>query len=292
MPCYAINCRCARSGPALFRARIITWPQLKFTRPFGQPRDYLQPRFTATLFFAIDFHRHEGRLVSAAGMPRLTRSSARLANMPQKSTPPAAAPGPTPKPVNAPVSTPSTTHLHFKDSSAFETWLSTHHATNPGTWLLISKKASTVPSITYDEAVNAALCHGWIDGQRKSHSATSFAQRFTPRRKGSIWSKRNVDRVAALTAAGRMLPAGQAEVDAAEADGRWERAYAGSREIEVPPELQSALEGNAEARRFLETLSRSQRYPFLFRIATAKRAETRERKARQFVELLAQGKTL
>lgn len=228
-------------------------------------------------------------------MPRLTRSSARLANTLAESTQQPTASAPPPKPVNKaankPMDTPTSTHHHFKDSPAFESWLSTN-ASSPGIWLLISKKGAPTPSITYDEALDAALCHGWIDGQRKSHSATTFAQRFTPRRKGSIWSKRNVDKVAALTAAGRMLPSGQAEVAAAKADGRWERAYAGSRDIGVPLELQSALEGNAEAWRFFETLSKTQRYPFLFRIATARKAETRERKARQFVELLAQGKTL
>lgn len=166
---------------------------------------------------------------------------------------------------------------HFKDSPAFASYLSSN-PTSPGIWLLISKKSSTVPSVTYDKAVNAALCHGWIDGQRKSHSASSFIQRFTPRRKGSIWSKRNVDKVATLTAAGRMLPAGQAEVELAKADGRWERAYAGSKDVEVPTELQAALEGNVEAKRFFETLTKSQRYAFLFRIATAKKAETRERR--------------
>lgn len=232
-------------------------------------------------------------------MPRQTRSSAKLANGVKDTAPPPAAPTPAAKPVNPPVNTAakapdSTTDLlYFPDSSAFESWLESNHASpTSGVWLRISKKASSTPSVTYDEAVDAVLCYGWIDGQRKSHDASSFVQRFTPRRRGSIWSKRNVDKVAALTASGRMRPAGQAEVDAARADGRWERAYAGSKTIEVTSEFQAALDGSAEARRFFETLSKSQRYPFLFRIATAKKAETRERKIRQFVELLAQGKTL
>lgn len=223
-------------------------------------------------------------------MPRLTRSSAKLASTLKNPVPPPAASPSAPKPVNAPTSAPT---LHFKDSAGFETWLESHHAnTAPGVWLKISKKASGIPSVTYHEAVGAALCYGWIDGQRKALDSTHFAQRFTPRRKGSIWSKRNVDRVAELEGAGRMRPAGRAEVEAARGDGRWERAYAGSRDIEVTPEFQAALEGNAEAARFFETLSKSQRYAFLFRIATAKRADTRDRKIRQFVELLAQRRTL
>ena len=235
-------------------------------------------------------------------MSRLTRSSARLANGLKNEAPPPAAPAPTPKRVKTPVSSTAdsstatsepTNLLHFKDSPAFESWLESRHASpTTGIWLRISKKTSATPSVTYDEAVNAALCYGWIDGQRKSHDANSFLQRFTPRRKGSIWSKRNVDKVAALTASGRMRPAGQAEVDAARADGRWERAYSGPKDIDATPEFQAALDANIEARRFFETLSKTQRYPFLFRIATAKKVETRERKVRQFVELLAQGKTL
>lgn len=179
--------------------------------------------------------------------------------------------------------------LHFEESTAFETWLQTHHSSqSPGIWVKISKKASGIPSVSYDEAVNAALCYGWIDGQRKGHDEQHFLQRFTPRRKGSIWSKRNVDRVGALVRSGRMQPAGQAEVDAAKADGRWEQAYAGSRDIEVTPDFQAALDRNSDAKRFFETLGKTQRYSFLFRIATAKRPETREKRIRQFVELLAQ----
>ena len=223
-------------------------------------------------------------------MSRLTRSSAKLAsalNSPA-STPTASRSAP--KSVNAPTSPPT---LHFKDSTAFETWLESNHTNAiPGIWLKISKKASGIPSVTYDEAVSAALCYGWIDGQRKALDATHFTQRFTPRRKGSIWSKRNVDRVAQLEGEGRMRDAGRKEVEAAKGDGRWERAYAGSRDIEVTPEFQAALDENAEARDFFETLSKSQRYGFLFRIATAKRADTRERKIRQFVELLARKQTL
>ena len=223
-------------------------------------------------------------------MPRLTRSSAKLARGAQNAAPSPRAPSPAPNAVN---DADSTEHLHFPDSTAFETWLESHHASpTSGIWLRISKKSSTTPSVTYDEALNAALCHGWIDGQRRSHSPSFFLQRFTPRRKGSNWSRRNVDKVAVLTASGRMKPAGQAEVDAAKADGRWARAYAGSATIEPTPEFRAALDANAAAKRFFETLSKTQRYPFLVRLAMVKKAETRERKARQYVELLARGETL
>ena len=158
--------------------------------------------------------------------------------------------------------------------------------------LKISKKGCAVASVTYDEAVDTALCFGWIDGQRKSHDESHFLQRFTPRRKTSIWSKRNVDKVAALVAAGRMRPAGQSEVDAAKADGRWEKAYAGSRTIEVPKDFEAALNRNKKAKNFFETLGKTKRFSFLWRIETAKRAETRKRRIDEFVSLLAQQKTL
>lgn len=255
--------------------------------------------FTVAVYRRVGYYCPKSQLFNTAGMPRLTRSSAKLASSVKDAAPPSEAPTPAPKRVNPPVVTavkvPESPNdfLYFPDASAFESWLETNHASpTSGVWLRISKKASSTPSVTYDEAVDAALCYGWIDGQRKSHDDSSFIQRFTPRRKGSIWSKRNVEKIATLTASGRMRPAGQAEADAAQADGRWERAYAGSRTIEVTPEFQAALDENMEARRFFETLSKSQRYPFLHRIATAKKAETKERKIRQFVELLAQGKTL
>lgn len=187
---------------------------------------------------------------------------------------------------------PQETHF-FKDASALESWLESRHADTPGgIWLKIGKKASGIASVTYDEVIDAGLCYGWIDGQRKSHDAHYFLQRFTPRRKSSMWSKRNVDKVDALTRSGRMRPAGQAEVDAARADGRWARAYGSSSTIEVPPDFREALAGSAVAARFFDTLNKSQRYSFLWRIETARRPETRQRRIRQFVDLLAERKTL
>lgn len=213
-------------------------------------------------------------------MSRTTRSAAKVLQT-------AAAPATSPAPASSlPI------HL-FQDAQAWETWLETNHSTETTSILLkISKKGCAVASVTYDEAVDTALCFGWIDGQRKSHDESHFLQRFTPRRKTSIWSKRNVDKVAALVAAGRMRPAGQSEVDAAKADGRWEKAYAGSRTIEVPKDFEAALNRNKKAKNFFETLGKTKRFSFLWRIETAKRAETRKRRIDEFVSLLAQQKTL
>lgn len=184
------------------------------------------------------------------------------------------------------------THL-FEDAKAWEAWLEENHASSTtGLWVKISKKGSAIASVTYDEAVDVALCFGWIDGQRKSHDEHHFVQRFTPRRKSSIWSKRNVEKVAALAAAGRMRPGGLAEVDAAKADGRWDKAYASSSTMVVPQDFAAALDGNKRAKNFFESLGRSKRYSFLWRIETAKRAETRKKRIDESVGLLAQQKIL
>jgi uncharacterized protein YdeI (YjbR/CyaY-like superfamily) len=180
----------------------------------------------------------------------------------------------------------------FENAAAWETWLEANHTETTGLWLKISKKGSGIASVTYDEALDVALCFGWIDGQKKSHDEHHFIQRFTPRRKNSLWSKRNVDKVAVLVAAGRMRQAGQAEIDAAKADGRFERAYSASSVMEVPEDFQAALDRNKKAKTFFEGLGKTKRYSFLWRIATAKREETRRRNIDRFVALLAEGKTL
>lgn len=190
------------------------------------------------------------------------------------------------------VSSESVPTLLFKDSNAWETWLQSHPDEKTGAWLKLSKKGASTPTPTYEQALDAALCYGWIDGQKKSHDDQHFLQRFTPRRKTSMWSKRNVDKVAGLVAAGRMQPAGQAEIDAAKADGRWERAYAGSSMIQVPEDFGAALARNKKAAKFFDALNKTQRYSFLWRIETTKRPETRQRKIVQFVELLAEHQTL
>ncbi|KAK3302634.1 bacteriocin-protection, YdeI or OmpD-associated-domain-containing protein [Chaetomium strumarium] len=180
----------------------------------------------------------------------------------------------------------------FEDAAAWERWLEANHADTMGLWLKISKKGSAIPSVTYEEALDTALCFGWIDGQKKSHDADHFLQRFTPRRRNSMWSKRNVEKVAALLAAGRMREPGLAEVESAKADGRWERAYSASSVMEVPADLQAALDRNKKAKTFFKGLGKTKQYSFLWRLATTKREETRKKKIEQFVGLLAEGKTL
>ncbi|KAK3322719.1 bacteriocin-protection, YdeI or OmpD-associated-domain-containing protein [Apodospora peruviana] len=198
----------------------------------------------------------------------------------------AAAPKPTPVPAAAlPI------HL-FDDASAWESWLETNHTETSGLWLKISKKGSEVASVTYEEALDTALCFGWIDGQRKSHDEHHFLQKFTPRRKNSMWSKRNVGKIATLVEAGRMRQPGQAEVDAAKADGRWQKAYSSQSSIEIPTDFEAALNRNKKAKTFFEALNKSKRYMFLMRIETAKRTDTRRKKIDQFVQLLAEHKTL
>ncbi|KAK4140939.1 uncharacterized protein C8A04DRAFT_39474 [Dichotomopilus funicola] len=182
--------------------------------------------------------------------------------------------------------------LFFENAKAWETWLDVNHADQTGLWLKISKKSSGIASVTYDEALDTALCYGWIDGQKKGLDADHFVQRFTPRRKNSLWSKRNVGKVAVLIDAGRMRESGQAEIDAAKADGRWEKAYAPPSTMEVPPDFQAALNRSKKAKTFFEGLGKSKRYAFLWRIETVKREETRKKKVEQFVALLAEGKTL
>jgi uncharacterized protein YdeI (YjbR/CyaY-like superfamily) len=180
----------------------------------------------------------------------------------------------------------------FASATAWRTWLAEHHASSPGVWLKVAKKGTGVVTVDVADAVELALCYGWIDGLRHGHDATYFRQRFTPRKPRSKWSQINRDRVEALIAAGRMRPAGQAQVDAAKADGRWDAAYAGSRTIEVPDDLTKALRRNAEARRAFAALDSANRYAILFRIHDAKRPETRARRIEQFVTMLEEGRTI
>src|ERR1700733_13682030 len=154
----------------------------------------------------------------------------------------------------------------FKDARAFEAWLKKNHARSDGLWLQIAKKGADAPSVTYPEAVEIALCWGWIDGQKKSLDEQHFLQRFTPRRARSIWSKINVDKAAALVEARRMQPAGQAQIDAAKADGRWAKAYDGARTSAVPDDLQAALDAAPKAKAFFATLSATNRYAVLWRV--------------------------
>ncbi|KAK0666935.1 hypothetical protein QBC41DRAFT_145258 [Cercophora samala] len=189
--------------------------------------------------------------------------------------------------------TPTPETLPFPTSASFTSWLAANHSTTPlGIWLKISKKNSNIPSVSYDEAIDCALCYGWIDGQRKALDSLYFLQRFTPRRKNSMWSKRNVEKVAALTLAGRMEEAGLAEVKRAQEDGRWDRAYDGASMMEMPEDFGIVLAANHKAKGFWERLGKTKRYAFLVKLATTKRAETRARKIGEFVALLEDGKTL
>ncbi len=179
----------------------------------------------------------------------------------------------------------------FATEAAWERWLEAHEG-SPGIWLKIAKKDGGARSISYAQALDVALCHGWIDGQKRSLDAQFFLQRFTPRRPRSLWSKVNVAKAEALVAAGRMRTSGQREVDAARQDGRWEAAYASSSRMEVPEALARALQGNAKARAFFETLDRANRYAFCWRVHTAKKPETRLARAEKFVAMMARGETL
>jgi len=183
--------------------------------------------------------------------------------------------------------------LVVRDTAAWRRWLGAHHAQPDGVWLVLAKKGTTKPtSLTYDQALEEALCYGWIDGQAGRRDTATYRQRFTPRRHRSPWSKRNTERAERLMAEGRMHPAGIAEMERAKADGRWAAAYPGSQEIEIPPELAAALAANPEALATFEALSSQNRYAILYRLRTAKRAVTRARLIERFVSMLARGETI
>ena len=182
--------------------------------------------------------------------------------------------------------------LPFESKKKFADWLAKSHDKSAGLWVKIAKKASGISTVTYAEALDVALCYGWIDGQKGSFDDKYFLQKFTPRRPKSIWSKINMEKVERLIASGEMKPSGLKAVEAAKQDGRWAAAYSSQGNIEVPADFQSALNKNKKAKAFFETLSGSKRYSFLFRITTAKKAETREKRIRQFVEMLSKGETL
>jgi uncharacterized protein YdeI (YjbR/CyaY-like superfamily) len=172
-------------------------------------------------------------------------------------------------------------------------WLAAHHHEPAGVWLVLAKKGTVEPtSLTYEQALDEALCHGWIDGQVRRRDERTFRQRFTPRRKRSAWSKRNVGHVERLLAEGRMHPAGIAAVEQARADGRWEAAYEGQASIELPADLAEALAGTPKAAANFELLSGQNRYAILYRLQAAKREDTRARRIGEYVEMLARGQTI
>lgn len=181
--------------------------------------------------------------------------------------------------------------LPFASASAWEEWLAEHHAQADGVWIKMAKKASGIASVTHDEALDVALCYGWIDGQCKGLDATYFLQKFTPRRPKSLWSKRNIDKIAALTAAGRMRPPGLAEVAAAQEDGRWDVAYDSPKNMVVPDDLLQALASNERARAFFDTLNQANRYAIVWRLQTAKQPATRQRRFAAIIAMLEKGET-
>jgi uncharacterized protein YdeI (YjbR/CyaY-like superfamily) len=182
--------------------------------------------------------------------------------------------------------------LAFSSAADWEAWLESEHAISAGIWLKVGKKTAPEPSVSYAEALEAALCFGWIDGQKRGFDADYWLQRFTPRKPGSKWSKINTEKADALVALGRMRPAGQLQADKARADGRWDAAYAGQRTSTVPDDLRAALDASPAALEFFATISSVNRYAIIYRIGSVKRAETRARKIAQYVQMLAEHKTI
>jgi uncharacterized protein YdeI (YjbR/CyaY-like superfamily) len=182
--------------------------------------------------------------------------------------------------------------LAFAAAQDWEAWLAAHHATARGLWLRIAKKDAGEPSVSYDEALDVALCYGWIDGQKAACDERAWLQKFTPRGRRSKWSRVNRDRATALLAQGRVQPAGLEQIEQAQQDGRWEAAYESQSRATVPDDLQRALEAHPAAQAFFATLDSANRYAILYRLHDAKRPETRARRLDQFIAMLAEGKKL
>jgi uncharacterized protein YdeI (YjbR/CyaY-like superfamily) len=177
--------------------------------------------------------------------------------------------------------------LSFETQAGWEAWLEEHHADSKGVWLKIAKKETGAPSVGYPQALESAICYGWIDGQKAAFDETFWLQKFTPRGPKSRWSKVNREKALALIAEGRMQPSGLQQVEQAQSDGRWEQAYASQSQITIPPDLQSELDKNPKARDFFATLDSRNRYAILYRIQTAKKPETRANRIRRFVDMLS-----
>lgn len=191
-----------------------------------------------------------------------------------------------------PTDPPAPDVLVVADVAAWRSWLDAHEAESDGVWLTLAKKGVTSPtSLTYAQALDEALCSGWIDGQSKSVDAATYLRRFTPRRARSMWSARNVEHIARLVAEGRMRTRGAAEVERAKSDGRWDAAYAGSATIGMPDDLTAALAADDAARAMFGTLNAQNRYSVLHRIATARTPETRQRRLERLVAMLSRGET-
>ena len=177
--------------------------------------------------------------------------------------------------------------MSFETQQDWERWLTEHHTDTVGIWLKIAKKETGIPSVNYAEALDSALCYGWIDGQKASFDDQYWLQKFTPRRPKSIWSKVNCDKATALIAEGRMQPEGIRQVELAKADGRWESAYESQSKITIPDDFQSELDKNQKAKDFFSTLNSINRYAILFRIHSAKKPATRSARINKFIEMLS-----
>ena len=182
--------------------------------------------------------------------------------------------------------------IQCASGEAWEAWLGAQPPASPGVWLKLAKAGSGIPSVSKREAIDGALCHGWIDGQSDRFNDDFWLIRFTPRRPGSTWSQVNRDRALALIDAGRMKPGGLREVEKARQDGRWDAAYAPASTATVPDDLQAALDGNAAARRFFDELDSRNRYAILYRVQDAKKPETRIQRIQKYVAMLEQGETI
>jgi uncharacterized protein YdeI (YjbR/CyaY-like superfamily) len=183
--------------------------------------------------------------------------------------------------------------LLVNDATEWRTWLSAQHSSSTGVWLVLAKKGVTHPTaLVYDDALVEAICFGWIDGQIRRRDETTFRRRFSPRGPRSPWSKRNVALAERLAASGRMHRSGEDQVRRAKEDGRWEAAYAGQAEAQVPEDLAAALTANPRASEMFGTLTSANRYSVIYRISTAKKDETRAKRIKQLVEMLARGETI
>ncbi len=182
--------------------------------------------------------------------------------------------------------------MEFESQQAWAAWLKEYHAEARGIWLKIAKKETGIISVSYAEALESAICYGWIDGQKASFDDQYWLQKFTPRGPRSIWSKVNCDKAMILIVEGKMEPAGLRQVERAKADRRWDQAYASQSKITVPDDLQNELDKNPQAKEFFSTLDSGNRYAILWRIQTAKKAETRSARIQKFVEMLSRHEKL
>ena len=181
--------------------------------------------------------------------------------------------------------------LLVPDAAAWRAWLEENHRTSPGVWLVLHKKGGAVTALDYPAALDEALCFGWIDGQLRRRDAESSFQRMTPRRPRSVWSARNVGHIGRLEEAGKMTDAGRAAVEAAKADGRWDAAYGGQADLEVPADLAAAIAANPAAQAMFDVLTKTNQFALVYRTNSAKQAATRERSIAGFVDMLARGET-